>query len=533
MRRQGTRGEPAVARQILALQVSVVLVLVVASFALAAYDARRDARTTATERAVAVAESVADSPTVVEGVAAPSPTGVLQPYAESVRIDTEVDFVVVMALDRTRYTHPDTTQIGRRFVGDLGTAPQGQVFVQEYEGTLGPSVRAVVPVERDGEVVALVSAGITLSQIDRDLRGDLVLILVVAGAVLGAGLTGTWLVSRRLRRATHGLGEREITRMFEYYSAVLHAVREGLVLVDDEARVQLVNDEAVRLLGLPGPDDVVGESLHDLGLPPGLVAAALARTVQSDDIYVTGDRALVVSSAPATWQGQAVGAVVTLRDHTELQAVTGELDVVRRLTESLRAQTHESANRLHTVVSLIEMGRTVEAIDFATEELQTAQLLTDHVTAAVGDPVVAALLLGKSSEAAERGVDLTITGQLPAELPVGSRELLTVVGNLVDNALDAVAGLEVRRVDVRLEVDADGLDVVVGDSGPGLTAAEAARALERGWTTKATADDAAGGRGVGLALVRQVARRHGGDVAISASPLGGAEFRVRLTGAGR
>ncbi len=533
MRRQGTRGEPAVARQILALQVIVVLVLVVASFALAAYDARRDARTTATERAVAVAESVADSPTVVEGVASPSPTDVLQPYAESVRVDTEVDFVVVMALDRTRYTHPDPAQIGRSFVGDLGTAPEGTPFVQEYRGTLGPSVRAVVPVERDGVVVALVSAGITLSQIDHDLRGDLLLILLVAAAVLGAGLVGTWLVSRRLRRATHGLGEREITRMFEYYSAVLHAVREGLVLVDDEARVQLVNDEAVRLLGLSGPDGVVGRSLDDLGLPPGLVAAALGRTVESDDIYVAGDRALVVSSAPATWQGQAVGAVVTLRDHTELQAVTGELDVVRRLTESLRAQTHESANRLHTVVSLIEMGRTVEAVDFATEELQTAQLLTDRVTGAVGDPVVAALLLGKSAEAAERGVDLTITGQLPDELPVSARELVTVVGNLVDNALDAVAGRDLRRVEVRLAADSDGLDVVVGDSGPGLSDAEAAKALERGWTTKATSDDAPGGRGVGLALVRQVARRHGGDVAISVSPLGGAEFRVRLAGAAR
>jgi two-component system, CitB family, sensor kinase len=465
-------------------------------------------------------------------VSGPDPTSVLQPYAERVRHDTLVDFITVMDLARTRFTHPDPGQIGRPFVGDLGTARTDGPSVPVNCWTKVRPAGAVAPVFRDGEVVAMVSAGITLSQIDQGLRHDLVAILLVAGAVLLAGLTGTWLVSRRLQRATHGLGEREITRMFEYYSAVLHAVREGLVLIDHDDRVQLVNDEAVRLLGLGGPEAVVGRSLHDLGLPPGLVAAALGRTVESDDLYVAGERALVVSSAPATWQGRAVGAVVTLRDHTELRAATGQLDVVRGLTESLRAQTHESANRLHTVVSLIEMGRSDDAVAFATEELRAAQLLTDQVIGAVGDPVLSALLLGKTAEAAERGVELTIVGEPPQELPVSSRELVTVVGNLVDNAFDAVGRREVRRVEVRFDTDPHALEVVVGDSGPGLGPEEAVRVLERGWTTKATAGDSVGGRGIGLALVGQVARRHGGDVTIAESPLGGAEFRVRLVGGG-
>ena len=206
------------------------------------------------------------------------------------------------------------------------------------------------------------------------------------------------------------MGEREITRMYEYYSAVLHAVREGLLLIDLDGRVQLVNDEARRLLRLP--DDVVGRSLDDLGLPPALVEAASGER-GADEVYVTGDHVLVASSSAAFWDGKEVGAVVTLRDHTELQAVTGELDIVRGLTESLRAQTHEAANRLHTVVSLIEIGRTEEAIDFVTDELKVAQMLTDRVVGAVGDPVVAALLLGKSAEAAERGISLTVTGELP------------------------------------------------------------------------------------------------------------------------
>ena len=527
MRRRGTGREPSVARQILVLQVLVVLVLVVGALGLAAYDARRDARTTATDRAVAVAEAVADSPTVVAALRDPDPPAVLQPYAEKVRRDTGVDFVVVMKLDRTRYTHPDPDQIGQPFVGDLGGAPRGHVFTQEYTGTLGPSMRSVVPVRDDrGDVAALVSVGITVSRIDQQLHRDLALILVAGAAVLAAGLAGAWLVSRRLRRQTHGLGEREITRMYEYYSAVLHAVREGLLLVDDRGRVQLVNDEARRLLALP--DDVVGRPLDELDLPPGLVAAALGRTTEADDIYVAGEHVLVVSSAPAAWQGRDVGAVVSLRDHTELRSVTGELDVVRGLTESLRSQNHEAANRLHTVVSLIEMGRPEEAVAFATEELEVAQHLTDRMVGAVGDPVVAALLLGKSADAAERGIVLTIEGDLP-DLgdAVAARDLVTVLGNLVDNAFDAVTGRPDRRVTVRLGGDLDAVRIVVGDSGPGLTPEQAARAMDRGWTTKTSADDL-GGRGVGLALVGQVARRHGGDVVIGTSTHGGAEFTVTL-----
>jgi len=533
MRRRTRSGEPSVARQFLRLQVLVVLVLVVVATVLAVYDARHDARAAATARAVAVAAAVADSPTVHAALDDPDPSRALQPLAERVRRDTNVDFVVVMKPDRTRYTHPDPARIGQPFVGDLGGAPQGHVFTQEYTGTLGPSMRAVVPVTSPGgTVVALVSVGITIDHIDQQVRREVGVILLVGLLVAGVGALGAWLVSRRLRRLTHGLGEREITRMYEYYSAVLHAVREGLLLIDDRQRVQLVNDEARRLLDLP--EDVVGTPLRGLPLPPALVETVLRSAGGSgqgrDELYVAGDRVLVVSSAPASWQGRAVGAVVSLRDHTELRAVTGELDVVRRLSESLRAQTHEAANRLHTVVSLVEMGRPEQAVAFATEELAVAQRLTDRMVGAVGDPVLAALLLGKSAEGAERGIELDVGGELPDTEGVASRDLVTVVGNLVDNAFDAVAGRSPARVAVALEADpAGGVLLTVGDNGPGLPPDQAEHAFERGWTTKADgAGDRPGGRGVGLALVRQVARRYDGRLDVGRSALGGAEVRVRL-----
>ncbi|WP_374455246.1 ATP-binding protein [Nocardioides sp.] len=520
-------GESPVARQILLLQVGVVVVLVVTAVALAALDARRDSREAAGDQAVAVARSVADSPFVREEVLTADPTTALQPFAEEVRRDTGTDFVVIMDTDRTRWTHPDPDQIGGKFIGDLGDAPRGEVFTQVFRGTLGPSVRAVVPVVDDGDVVALVAVGITIERLDRRLLGDLPGIGLAAGVTLLAGLLGAWLIARRLRRQTHGLGEREITRMYEYYRAVLGAVREGLLLVDSDLRVQLVNDEAVRLLALP--DEVEGRSLAELGLPPGLVAAVEQRTAVADETYVLGQQVLVLSTSPAYWHQDEVGAVITVRDRTELQAVTGELDLVRGLTESLRSQNHESANRLHTIVSLVEMGRPEQAVEFATAELQVAQGLADEVVSAVEEPVLAALLLGKTAQAAERGIDLDIEGELPAELPVAPRDLVALVGNLVDNAFDAVAetrGERPQQVRVGLAGDADRLRIEVDDSGPGIAPEDRAHVLDRGWSSKAEE-----GRGLGLAIVSRVVSGHGGRLEVTDSPLGGARFVLTVAAA--
>jgi sensor histidine kinase regulating citrate/malate metabolism len=301
-----------------------------------------------------------------------------------------------------------------------------------------------------------------------------------------------------------------------------------LLLVDSDLRVQLVNDEAVRLLALP--DEVEGRSLAELGLPPGLVAAVQQRTTVTDETYVLGQQVLVLSTAPAYWHHDEVGAVITVRDRTELQAVTGELDLVRGLTESLRSQNHEAANRLHTIVSLVEMGRPEQAVEFATAELRLAQGLTDEVVSAVDEPVLAALLLGKTAQAAERGIDLDIDGELPAELPIAPRDLVALVGNLVDNAFDAVAETRAeraQRVRVGLAGDAQRLRIEVDDSGPGVPPADRGNVLDRGWSSKAEE-----GRGLGLAIVSQIVSRHGGRLEVTDSPLGGARFALRVEAPG-
>ncbi len=523
-----SRRAGSVARQILALQLLVMIVVVVAALTLAYLDARADQRRQAEDRVLAVATTTADSPQLAAALNGDDPSVQLQPWAERIRSDTGTDFVVIMSPDGIRYTHPDPSQIGGHYLGSIAEAQRGQNHVEQFTGTLGPSVRAVVPVRHGSDIVALVAVGITTTNIQRSLLPNLPAIGIAAVLVLAVGAIGVWAISRRLNRQTHGLGEREITRMFEYYDAVLHAVREGLVLLDRGGRVQLVNDEARELLALG--DHVVGRVVGELALPEPLVESLLSEGAVTDEIHLVGDRMLVVNKSPATWQGRVVGSVITLRDHTDLQAIAGELDSAKSLSDTLRSQNHEAANRLHTVVSLIEMGRPDDAVEFATRELATAQLLTDRVVLAVEDPVLSAVLLGKSAQAQERGIEFAIDPESRVtDLSVDPQAVVTMVGNLVDNAMDAVAQTEPpHRISIMVSSDRDHFRLTVDDSGPGLTPEEAQQAFRRGWSTKDTAGGL--GRGIGLALVVQAVRSRSGTVTVDRGPLGGARFRIEIGG---
>lgn len=520
--------ERTVARQLLVWQLAVVVALVAGGIVLAWLDARSDGSSNARERALDVSQAVAAAPSVRAALDGPDPTAALQPYAERVRAVTRTDFVTIMSPTGIRFTHPDPANIGRRFIGHIEPATQGRPFTETYTGTLGRSVRAVVPVEVDGDVTGLVSVGITDDRVDQQVVDALPRIVVAALGVGLVGVLGAWAVSRRIRRQTHGLGEREITRMYEYYDAVLRAVREGLVLLDGRGHLTLVNQEAARLLGLDESD--TGRPLASLGLEPGLTAALSSGEMLHDAVHVVGDRVLVVNQAPARWDGREVGSVVTLRDRTELQGVTAELDTVRGMADALRAQNHESANRLHTMVSLIEIGRPQEAVDFATHELDLARRLTDHLVEQVDEPVLAALLLGKTTQAVERGVDLRITADSAV---TGSlltpHEVVTVLGNLLDNAIDAAQTSRDRQVRLSIDSAPDRLHLVVDDSGTGVAPVDRSAVFVRGWSTKELdGDAAAGGRGIGLALVGQVVRRHRGTATVGDSELGGARFDVRI-----
>ncbi|WP_327234423.1 sensor histidine kinase [Streptomyces sp. NBC_01317] len=526
----------SLAGQLFAMQVVLVAAVVAGCGVFAYVTDRAQADETARRQVLAAARAMADSPSVREAIRTPDPTATLQPYAERVRHDTGVDFVTIMNPRGIRWTHPDPRQIGMPFLGRTAPALEGHTFTETYTGTLGASMRAVTPVKDGGEITGLISVGITVDRISTQVTEQVRVLFLAAGVALMLGGLGTYVVNARLRRHTHGMNAAELSRMHDYHQAALHAVREGLLMLDGQRRIALINDGGRELLGLD--DSAVGRPVTALGLPAPLTGALLASEPRVDEVHMTDDRIVVVNTRPVVG-GEQRGTVITLRDHTELQALSGELDSERGFTQALRSQAHEAANRLHTVVSLIELDRVEQAVEFATAELELAQVLTDRVVGAVAEPVLAALLLGKAAQANERGVELVLAedsriddGVLPASLP--ARDLVTILGNLIDNAVDAAGSagaagggggsgsVGAARVTVTALVEDGVLLLGVRDTGAGVEPGDRAEVFRRGWSTRGP------GRGLGLALVQQAVHRARGTVELSQGPEGGAEFTVRL-----
>lgn len=493
-------------------------------------DSRDRLYAQAADRMTAVASTVADNPLVLAAAKEPNPSAALQPYAVKVMADAPADFVTIMAPDRTRWTHKFPDEIGKAYIGTVAPALAGKTFTETTAGTLGPSIRTIVPVkDADGTVRAMVAAGVTVTTVDIALNARLPEILGIALVLLVGGFIGAWLLGRYLRRVTFGRGPEELGRLFAYYQAAIHSSRDGLLLVDD-GRVAVYNDVAATLLGLPAKPPAMPPKVSELQIPEDVAQLLLAGTPVRDQLVAVGARVIVLSqedaSVPRTRKGvnRRRTTVATIADHTELMTLGDELQATRTLALALRSQTHEHANRIHTLVSLIEMGRTDDALDLATADVQLGQQLTDNVVGSVAEPVLAALLMGKTAQARERGVDLRIV-TAGTDLSVGlpAHQLVTIVGNLIDNALDAAAGGSNGWVEVSLH-GADGwLNVQVRDSGSG--ARDLAQLTQPGYTTKPSSG---WGRGLGLALVQQHVESLGGTLTLSPDHDGGACFAVRL-----
>lgn len=480
-------------------------------------------------RALSIAQSVAGMPLVREALLAEdiSPHSAVQALAMNVMHTTGANFVVVINTSGVRLTHPIPALIGVP-TGDPVYVTNGQPETTIDPGVLGPSANGKAPVfDTDGAVIGEVSAGIQEHQVSGAIWQSLPVIALYTALALGFGALAALVLANRLKRTTFGLELHEIARLFQEREAMLHGVREGVVTFDPEARVTLINDEARRLTGLHTA--AVGRQIDEL-LPEGQLRSVLSGELTGpDQVVLTDEHRLVVNRMTVRLAGRALGAVATLRDRTEMDELVRELTSTRGMTDALRAQQHEFANRMHTVAGLLELGRTDEAMSFLTETTGAVEGFAESVSAHVAHPVVAALIVAKATVAAERGVTLLLSDishmSASALDPQHSQAIMTILGNLIDNAVDAASlGQPPAHVTVRIVQTDDELTIRVSDTGPGIPSGASLSIFRAGFSTK---EDLAGmRRGIGLALVDQVTKRLGGHVAVTDGP--GPVFTVVL-----
>jgi two-component system CitB family sensor kinase len=525
--RRSSRG---LSTQILVLQLAIIVIIVSGSFALSFLRARHNLDQQAAQESLAIARSVASTPEITNAFSAPHPAAIIDPIAERIRRATGAAFIVVANRQGIRYSHPDPAEIGKSLLHDPGEpvtavlAGQTQVAVQT--GSLGRSMRAKVPLRNaSGRIIGLVSVGVLEKAVGEELVDELPSIAIPSLLVLVLGTLGVLLLSRRVRRQTFGLEAKEIATLVEQREAMLHAVREGAITVDESGRVTLLNDEAKRLLDLD--DSALGRSLAEI-VPEGRVREVLTGQVEGpDQVILAGDRVLVANRMRVEIRGRPIGAVVTLRDRTELDALVSELNEARDLADALRAQEHDFQHRLHVISGLIELGRHDDAVQEINRASRLHQELAGSLVDGSSDPTLTALLLGKASVASERGVKLQVSAFEDVSERLGDvHSVAAMLGNLIDNAIDSASQAGAGgHVDISLVVEARNLVIRVHDSGDGINPALSEEIFRDGYTTK-VARHGGRRRGLGLALVSQEVRRRGGR--ISVENVDGALFTVTI-----
>jgi two-component system, CitB family, sensor kinase len=512
------RSARRLSSQILVLQLLILTGTLVVGFALALHDIRGRVDREYEQRALVAAHAVAASPEIAAAVGRADRSGIVQRRAEAVRRATDMDFVVVTDDRGIRYSHPNPARLGRRVSTDPSDALAGATVLAVEEGTLGRSARAKVPLRAaDGRIVGIVSVGILEGALIDEVSGFLSAMGLYLAVALGVGIVASLLLARRLKRQTFGLELDELASLVHEREAMLHGIREGVVIVDPDGRVLLVNAEARRLIDLP--EDVEGRNVDEVASTRRLADLLAGRTAGDDVLLVHGDRVVVANRMAVDRHGRHLGAVITLRDRTELESLVRELDSVRGLSDAMRAQAHEFSNRLHTLSGLLALGHYDEAQRFIAEVTDADANLRRALSERIADPRIAALLLAKSVVAAERGVELQLVEDARLDHPlVDAREGLTLLGNLIDNALDAAAAGSQRPPLVRvfLTDDAGALLVRVRDTGPGVPPCDRERVFDVGYSTKEGA-----GHGVGLSLVRELVERRGGWIEVDEAEDGG------------
>jgi two-component system, CitB family, sensor kinase len=542
------RVDLRLATQVLLLQFVIVTLTLVIAFGLFAWFNRHRLDVQYSVHALDIARVVASSPTVINNISrydtdSVTPTlvdelaaGPIQSVATRVEQRTHVRFVVIANTYGVRLAAPDRDMLGQPVRMDITQPMAGREQTLHESTSFGTAIVAKVPVLEPGSdhVLGMVSVGISTKEFDEQFSNNLRVLAVLGGVALLIGGAGSAALARRWRGLTLGLRPAEITELVRSQAAVLQGIGEGVVAADASGKTTFVNDEACRLLEIGSEP---GRHVDEIGLTPRVLDVFNAADA-TPALATVGERIVVVSARPVSREGRQLGTVLVARDRTDVESLTRQLDAVQVMSTVLRAQRHEFANRLHLLNGLLHGGHVDEGLQYLEELLGSGPLGSALPGMdAIRDAYLQAFLAAKAASAREAGVTLTIGENtwVPGRLvlPV---DVTTVLGNLLDNAIDAarMTGNATKEVEVELLQDGTTLHITVADTGDGVAPDFVEHLFTEGRTTKPDSG-IPGGRGIGLALARQISRALGGDLRL-ASPgntelrLRGAEFIARLPG---
>ncbi|UUZ93690.1 sensor histidine kinase [Paenibacillus sp. P25] len=483
-------------------------------------------------RALKVAETVAVMPEIRNAFHTADPSAVIQPIAESIRAKTDAEYVVVGNREGIRYSHPLPDRIGKEMVGgDNGPVLEGHSIISRAVGSLGPAIRGKAPVfDNDGSVVGIVSVGFLTEDIN-DFTDDYQMeVELIALAVLTVGAAGAVLIARGVRRSIHGLEPEEIGSLYTEKQAILESIREGIVAVNRKGIITMANRYALRLLGLPEQSDISGRPVEEVIPNTRLYEVIRSGKAEFDREMLMGDHEVVVNRVPITdWKGQVTGAVSSFRSKSELFRLAEELSQVKRFADALRAQTHEFSNKLYVISGLIQLESYQEAVDLISRESHVHQNLIQFIMREIPDPMIGGPLIGKYNQAQELKLSFEIDRESSfRDIPeTADRNLLvTIIGNLVDNAMEAVLArgdLEDRHVKLFLTDLGEDLIIECEDNGVGIPDELGSVIFEKGVSTKKGEH-----RGIGLALVEHAAGKLGGYITFHKNPAGGTIFTATI-----
>lgn len=487
-----------------------------------------NARINSSEEAIEIARIVANTPLIMEALSGSRDEREIQVFTEKILSVSEVRFITVMDINRIRKSHPNPEKIGEYYEEeDANLVFEGQETTSVNKGSLGVSLRAFSPVfAPDGKQVGAVLVGVMIESVQASVDNSRSGIYGGVGVGMLVGVLGSLILARRIKNILFGLEPFAIAKIFEERSAMLQSVREGILAVDKDSRMTIVNEAAIKLFQQAGINgNPIGQKVDEYVPNTRLQKVLETGEAELDQEQDLNGIIILANRVPIIVDGEIVGVIATFRDKTEMRQMAEKLTGVSLYAEALRAQTHEFMNKLHVILGMVRLGDYDRLNNYVNQIASRYQAEVGSLVKKIKDPVLAGFIIGKISLAREAGITMTVSEDSflpePAE-PEVVHELITIIGNLINNSLDAVEKSTCKCVNIDFSWDNDILTIEVSDTGSGIDEGVKNKIFAQGYSTKGT------DRGLGLYLIQRSLERLGGQITVISEVGHGALFRVIL-----